>query len=100
MVSDWKKYRLSYTEKAEEILNKLTLEEKISLLSGSQTKEEVRGAIQKKIKMHYNEIPYRAGGIKGKGDSIYVFCGWDKEGLSVAGKSLPVSGSINERCYV
>ena len=34
MVSDWKKYRLSYTEKAEEILNKLTLEEKISLLSG------------------------------------------------------------------
>ena len=52
MVSDWKKYRLSYTEKAEEILNKLTLEAKISLLSGSQTKEEVRGAIQKKIKMH------------------------------------------------
>ena len=67
MVSDWKKYRLSYTEKAKEILNKLTLEEKISLLSGSQTKEEVRGAIQKKIKMHYNEIPYRAGGIKEKG---------------------------------
>lgn len=86
MVSDWKKYRLSYTEKAEEILNKLTLEEKISLLSGSQTKEEVRGAIQKKIKMHYNEIPYRAGGIKEKGiPSMYfadgtrgVVCGREK----------------------
>ena len=67
MISDWKDYRLSYTKKAEELLRGLTLEEKISLMSGSQTREEVRGAIQKKIKMHYNEIPYRAGGIKEKG---------------------------------
>ena len=52
MISDWKDYRLSYTKKAEELLRGLTLEEKISLMSGSQTREEVRGAIQKKIKMH------------------------------------------------
>lgn len=62
----WREYRLSYTDKANEILSKLTLKEKISLLSGSQKKEDVRGAIQKKIKMHYNEIPYHAGGIQEK----------------------------------
>lgn len=87
MVSDWKEYRLSYTEKAEEILDKLTLEEKISLLSGSQTREEVRGAIQKKIKMHYNEIPYHAGGIKEKGIPSMYFADGTRGVVCGRGKS-------------
>lgn len=89
MISDWKDYRLSYTKKAEELLRGLTLEEKISLMSGSQTREEVRGAIQKKIKMHYNEIPYRAGGIKEKGIPP-MYLQMEQEELSVAEKNRPV----------
>lgn len=87
MISDWKEYRLSYTEKAEKILDKLTLEEKISLLSGSQTREEVRGAIQKKIKMHYNEIPYHAGGIKEKGIPSMYFADGTRGVVCGRGKS-------------
>ena len=61
---DWRGYRLTYTERAEAILKTLSLEEKISLMSGSEIRSEVRGAIRKKLKVHYNEHPYRAGGIK------------------------------------
>lgn len=49
------------------MIKTLSLEEKVSLMSGSMTLEEVRGAIQKKLKVHYNEEPYRAGGLKEKG---------------------------------
>lgn len=64
---EWKLYRLMYAEKARKILEALTLEEKIFLLSGRETQSEVRGSITGKIKMHYNESPYRAGGIEEKG---------------------------------
>nr|WP_300826059.1 hypothetical protein [uncultured Schaedlerella sp.] len=40
------------------------MEEKISLLSGNALQEDVRNAIQKKRSIHYNEVPYRAGGEK------------------------------------
>ncbi|MDO4262514.1 MAG: glycoside hydrolase family 3 C-terminal domain-containing protein [Eubacteriales bacterium] len=70
---DWKQYRLSYTQKAQEILDTLTLKEKISLMSGSEIRAEVRGAIQKKQAEHYNERPYRAGGIPEKGVPPMLF---------------------------
>lgn len=70
---DWKKYRLSYTDKALEILHTLTLEEKIFLMSGSELRSEVRGSILKKRDIHYNEIPYRAGGIEEKGIPPMLF---------------------------
>ena len=57
-----KKQRLEYTEKAKKILRTLSLEEKIHLMSGKMTFEEVRGAIKKKLKVHYNQFPYPAGG--------------------------------------
>lgn len=72
-MEDWKAYMLRYSEKAREILSMLTLEEKVSLMSGCITKEEIRGAIQKKLKTHYNEIPYRAGGIAEKGIPPMLF---------------------------
>lgn len=65
-ITDWQTYRLSYTERAQRILDTLTLEEKISLMSGSESKKGVRGAIQDKTSTHYNEKPYRAGGIEEK----------------------------------
>lgn len=61
-----RQYRLSFTEPARRTVEKLTLEEKIFLMSGLRTMEEVRQSIQKKVKTHYNEIPYRAGGIEEK----------------------------------
>ena len=63
---DWKTYRLSYTEKARKLVETLTLEEKIFLMSGAESKKGVRGSIQNKISTHYNEKPYRAGGLKAK----------------------------------
>lgn len=65
-ITDWQTYRLSYTESAQRILDTLTLEEKISLMSGYESKKGVRGAIQDKLSTHYNEKPYRAGGIEEK----------------------------------
>ena len=58
--------RLANTKKAEEILSTLTLEQKVHLMSGKMTFEEVRGAIKKKLKVHYNQFPYPAGGIPEK----------------------------------
>lgn len=70
---DWKSYRLMFTEKVREILEELTLEEKIFLLSGRETRSEVRGSVTGKIKRHYNESPYRAGGIEEKGIPPMLF---------------------------
>lgn len=72
-MEDWKNYILSYSEKAMDLLTSLTLEEKVFLMSGKMTMEEIRGAIQKKSKAHYNEIPYRAGGIAEKGIPPMLF---------------------------
>ena len=42
---EWKLYRLSYHKEAEEILNTLSLEEKISLMSGDSSLEEVQASM-------------------------------------------------------
>ena len=39
---DWKAYRLTYTKQAKDILKTLSLEEKVSLMSGSEICSEVR----------------------------------------------------------
>lgn len=70
---DWKEYILSYSKKARDILTSLTLEEKVFLMSGQMIREEIRGAIQKKSKTHYNEMPYCAGGIVEKGIPPMLF---------------------------
>lgn len=83
-MNEWRTYRLSYTQKARKILETLTLEEKVSLMSGCESKKGVRGAIQSKMKTHYNEYPYRAGGLEEKGVPPMLFadgtrgvvCGW------------------------
>ncbi|MDD3360806.1 MAG: glycoside hydrolase family 3 C-terminal domain-containing protein [Hespellia sp.] len=60
---DWKRYRATFQEDAVKILHLLSLEEKVSLMSGAMTQAEVRAAILKTRKTHYNEIPYKAGGL-------------------------------------
>ncbi len=61
---DYVEYRQAFTKQAQTILSKLTLEEKVYLMSGLRTMEEVRRSIQKKVNAHYNESPYRAGGLE------------------------------------
>ena len=88
-----KENRLSYTERARHIVDSLTLEERVSLMSGSMTFEEVRGAIKKKTREHYNHFPYPAGGIPEKGIPAVLFCDGPRGVVCGNGKStcFPVS---------
>ena len=88
-----KENRLSYTERARRIVDSLTLEERVSLMSGSMTFEEVRGAIKKKTREHYNHFPYPAGGIPEKGIPAVLFCDGPRGVVCGNGKStcFPVS---------
>jgi beta-glucosidase len=52
--------RLAYTKKAEEIVDQMSLEEKVYLMSGKVSFEELMGDIAKGH--HYNWYPYPAGG--------------------------------------
>lgn len=87
-MSEWREYRVSFTKKAQEILNDLTIEEKIYLMSGVQTKKEVRDAVQRKVKAHYNEIPYSSGGIKEKNIPAMKFADGTRGVVCGRGKSV------------
>lgn len=65
-IDDWKSYRQTYENMAEDILSELSLKEKVSLMSGRLTQEEIRSQILNRKKVHYNETPYWAGGIADK----------------------------------
>lgn len=54
-----KEYRLSFTNKAKEIVGKMTLEEKVYLMSGNMNLDEM---MEEMKDSHYNEVPYEAGG--------------------------------------
>jgi beta-glucosidase len=66
VIDDWKKYRSTYQAMAEKIIAELSLKDKISLMSGRLTKEEIRSQILNHKKVHYNETPYWAGGMADK----------------------------------
>ena len=59
-----KNYRLSFTEKAERIVEGLSLEEKVSLMSGKFSAIDMIANFH--CENHYNYIPYPAGGIEEK----------------------------------
>lgn len=65
-IDDWKSYRQTYEKMAEEIVCELSLKEKVSLMSGRLTQEEIRSQILNRKKVHYNETPYWAGGMANK----------------------------------
>lgn len=88
-----KEVRLAYTQQAQDILNSLSLEEKISLMSGRIDFKEVRGAIRNKTEQHYNNIPYPAGGLSKYNIPPMLFCDGPRGVVCGTGKStcFPVS---------
>jgi beta-glucosidase len=67
-----KKYRLGYTAKAKKLVEQMTLEEKVSLMSGLVPMSEILYDFDGE--KHYNYIPYPAGGLKDKGIPQMLFC--------------------------
>lgn len=70
-----KQYRLKFTEKAKEIVGKMSLEEKVYLMSGRIGLEDVGDAFNNpNADNHYNVFPYPAGGNKRLGVPELKFC--------------------------
>ncbi|MDL2233250.1 glycoside hydrolase family 3 C-terminal domain-containing protein [Ruminococcaceae bacterium OttesenSCG-928-L11] len=67
-----KEARLVNTERAKAIVGQLTLEEKVFLMSGSVTWEELVNSMA--IGQHYNYVPYAAGGNERLGVPSMRFC--------------------------
>ncbi|MGL5259678.1 MAG: beta-glucosidase family protein [Lachnospiraceae bacterium] len=84
-----KENRVKYNEIAKEIVKNLSLEEKVYLMS-SYTVEEITEVMTGR---HYNEIPFRAGGIEEKGIPKMLFCDGPRGVVCGRGKStcFPVS---------
>lgn len=66
-----KSYRLSYTKRAKEIVDSLSLEEKISLMSGNNGQAESPADPKQD---HYNYAPFPAGGNQRAGIPPMLFC--------------------------
>ncbi len=62
-----KEYRMSFQEEALTILSALSLSQKVSLLSGKMSQDDVVAAIHGQRTTHYNEHPYLAGGLDAYG---------------------------------
>lgn len=70
-----KEYRLGFSKKAEQILEQLTLEEKVSLMSGTMSiQQEMLNTQEDPDNKHYNYIPYPAGGNERVGLPKMLFC--------------------------
>ncbi len=76
-----KEYRLSFTEKAQAIVDQLTLEQKVYLMAGNidlQTIDPTAmaqiGAMLSSEENHYNVVPYAAGGIEEHNVPPMLFC--------------------------
>jgi beta-glucosidase len=70
---NFKQKRLANTSKAVELLNRLSLAEKVRLMSGSTKLEDLLGPVIAKGS-HYNESPYPAGGSEKIGLPPLMFC--------------------------
>ncbi len=88
-----KKYRLSYTQRAQKIADSLTLEEKVSLMGGNVTLQDMIADLTADSNKHYNYIPYPAGGIEKADIPPVLFCDGPRGVVCGTGKStcFPVS---------
>lgn len=89
-----KQYRLAMTQKAKEIVDQLSLEEKVSLMAGNidlQTTsiEQIMASLTEGDN-HYNVVPYEAGGLEKYGLPPMKFCD---------GPRGVVCGSWRSTCY-
>lgn len=70
-----KEYRLKWTEKAKALVKKLSLEEKVRLMSGTMTfQQEMDNFKADPENLHYNYKPYVAGGNKEHNIPAMLFC--------------------------
>ncbi|MBH1939328.1 glycoside hydrolase family 3 C-terminal domain-containing protein [Mobilitalea sibirica] len=89
-----KEYRLGFTEKAKSILKNLTLEEKVYLMSGRMSlAQEMENIKTDPDNLHYNYVPYPAGGIERVGVPPMLFCDGPRGVVCGNGKTtcFPVS---------
>lgn len=86
-----KGYRLTYTDKAKKIVDQMTLEQKVHLMSGSVSLAELMVALQGST--HYNYDPYPAGGSEEFHLPPMLFCDGPRGVVCGTGKStcFPVS---------
>ncbi|MNO22494.1 Thermostable beta-glucosidase B [compost metagenome] len=85
-----KQYRLSYSSKAKEIVGQMKLEEKIYLMSGKVSMEQMLSDFKER---HYNWIPYPAGGNDRLGVSELKFVDGPRGVVSGNSTCFPVSMS-------
>ncbi|NLL38844.1 MAG: glycosyl hydrolase [Clostridiales bacterium] len=85
-----KKRRLEYTQKAKELVSRMTLEEKVSLMSGWERPWSYGTPSQEK---HYNYTPYAAAGCERLGVPPMLFCDGPRGVVCGIGEStcFPVS---------
>ena len=89
-----KEHRLSFTEQAQAMLDQMSLEEKVSLMGGNIPLEALmQGVGGGDSSVHYNHIPYGAGGIDRLGLSPMLFCDGPRGVVCGTGEStcFPVS---------
>lgn len=88
-----KSKRLSYTDQAKKIVQKLTLEEKTFLMSGNENMEDMLELLNNDESQHYNFTPVEAGGIIEKDIPSVRFCDGPRGVVCNIGKStcFPVS---------
>ena len=88
-----KTYRMSYTDKAQKILNALSLEEKVSLMGGNTDLGAMMDDFEMGTDAHYNHIPYPAGGLEEYDLPPMLFCDGPRGVVCGTGKStcFPVS---------
>jgi len=85
-----KSHRLSYTEKAKKLVDQMTLEEKVNLMSGKVTLEEMMEDFQIKDR-HYNWYPYPAGGNERLSVPQVKFCDGPRGVVSGISTCFPVT---------
>ncbi|SEN85469.1 beta-glucosidase [Mesobacillus persicus] len=86
-----KQDRLTYTKKAQEIVNQMSLEEKVNLMSGKMPFEQLMADIAKGH--HYNWYPYPAGGNDRLGVPEMKFVDGPRGVVSGSSTCFPVSMS-------
>ena len=87
-----KEYRLSFTEKAKEILSRMSLEEKVYLMGGRSSVEENADAFNRPTAdNHYNVYPYPAGGNEKYGIPELRFCDGPRGVVVEKSTCFPVS---------
>ena len=88
-----KEKRMAYTNQAREIVESLTLEQKVSLMSGTESLEQMIHDLMGDQNKHYNHKPYPAGGIEEEGVPPMLFCDGPRGVVCGTGKStcFPVS---------